>query len=59
MDLGIGNLRVLVTAGASGIGREVARAFIAEGANVHVCDVDEQALRALATSDPTVTRTQA
>jgi NAD(P)-dependent dehydrogenase (short-subunit alcohol dehydrogenase family) len=52
-------LRVLVTAGANGIGREVARAFVAEGAKVHVCDVDQKALRALAKSDPKVTHTRA
>jgi len=59
MDLGIRNLRVLVTAGAGGIGREVARAFVAEGAKVHVCDVDQGALRALAKSDAKITRTRA
>ena len=59
MDMGIAGLRVLVTAGAAGIGREVARAFAAEGAKVHVCDVDEGALAALAASDPAVTRTTA
>ena len=41
MDLGIRDLRVLVTAGASGIGLATARAFLREGARVHVCDVDE------------------
>ena len=40
MDLGIKDLRVLVTAGASGIGLEIARAFVREGAKVHICDVD-------------------
>jgi NAD(P)-dependent dehydrogenase (short-subunit alcohol dehydrogenase family) len=59
VDLGIKGVRVLVTAGASGIGREVARAFVAEGANVHVCDVDAKALRALGRSDRTITRTRA
>jgi NAD(P)-dependent dehydrogenase (short-subunit alcohol dehydrogenase family) len=44
MDLGIGGLRVMVTAGAAGIGLEIARAFAREGAKVHVCDVDEKAL---------------
>jgi NAD(P)-dependent dehydrogenase (short-subunit alcohol dehydrogenase family) len=39
--------RVLVTAGASGIGREVARAFAANGAKVFVCDIDAEALHAL------------
>ena len=40
MDLAIRGLRVLVTAGASGIGLATARAFAREGARVHVCDVD-------------------
>jgi NAD(P)-dependent dehydrogenase (short-subunit alcohol dehydrogenase family) len=56
MNLNIKNLRVLVTAGAGGIGLETARAFAAEGAKVHVCDVDKQALRKLARSDPKITR---
>ena len=56
VNLGIKNLRVLVTAGAGGIGLEIARAFVAEGAKVHVCDVDKKALRALAKSDPKITR---
>ena len=59
MELGIKGLRVLVTAGAAGIGREVARAFAGEGAKVHVCDVDAKALRALARSDPKISRTRA
>lgn len=40
--------RVLVTAGASGIGREIARAFAASGASVFVCDIDAKALTAVA-----------
>ena len=59
MDLGIKDLRVLVTAGAGGIGLEVVRAFVAEGAKVHTCDVDQKALDALPNSDPTVTRSVA
>src|SRR5262245_8416677 len=55
MDLGIRDLRVMVSAGAAGIGLEIARAFVREGAKVHVCDVDAQALRALAKSDPAIT----
>ncbi len=39
--------RVLVTAGASGIGREIVRAFAADGAKVFVCDIDDAALAAL------------
>lgn len=52
MDLQIDGLRVLITAGASGIGLATARAFAREGARVYVCDVDRAALGALATSDP-------
>ena len=47
MDLGLQGARVLVTAGAGGIGRVVAEAFAEEGASVHVCDVDEAALATL------------
>jgi NAD(P)-dependent dehydrogenase (short-subunit alcohol dehydrogenase family) len=59
VDLGIKGLRVLVTAGAGGIGREVARAFAAEGAKVHVCDVDQKALAALKKTDRKITQTKA
>jgi NAD(P)-dependent dehydrogenase (short-subunit alcohol dehydrogenase family) len=58
VDLGIKGLRVLVTAGAGGIGLEIARAFVAEGARIHVCDVDAKALGALARSDPKITRSK-
>ena len=58
MDLGIKGLRVLVTAGAGGIGREVARAFVREGAKVHICDVDQKALAALKKSDPKISQSK-
>jgi NAD(P)-dependent dehydrogenase (short-subunit alcohol dehydrogenase family) len=38
--------RVIVTAGAAGIGAAIAAAFADRGAKVHVCDVDGQALAA-------------
>ncbi|HWK48001.1 MAG TPA: SDR family oxidoreductase [Stellaceae bacterium] len=37
-------LRVLVTAGASGIGRAITTALIEDGARVHICDIAEPAL---------------
>lgn len=46
--------RVLVTAGASGIGREIAAAFAAAGARVFVLDLDGEALAALASATPGV-----
>ena len=47
--------RVLITAGAAGIGREFARAFTANGAKVYVCDIDEPALAEIAKEIPGVT----
>src|SRR4026208_935017 len=47
--------RVLITAGAAGIGREFARAFAANGAKVFVCDIDEKALAAIAKEIPGIT----
>lgn len=44
MELGLKGTRVMITAAAGGIGLEIARAFLAEGAVVHVCDLDEKAL---------------
>ncbi|GLR45322.1 3-ketoacyl-ACP reductase [Mesorhizobium amorphae] len=44
MDLELKSKRVLITAGAGGIGRAVAERFAAEGAKVLVCDVDNAAI---------------
>lgn len=47
-------LRVLVTAGASGIGAAIARGFIEAGARVMICDIDAQALAGFAERHPGV-----
>lgn len=52
-------LRVLVTAGASGIGAVVARAFSDAGAHVHVCDIDRAALDRLSSEIPGITSSMA
>jgi NAD(P)-dependent dehydrogenase (short-subunit alcohol dehydrogenase family) len=46
--------RVLITAGASGIGREMARAFSRDGAAVAVLDIDGPALAGLRTELPSL-----
>jgi len=52
-------LRVLVTAGASGIGATVARAFHEAGAHVHVCDIDRAALDRFNTDAPGISTSMA
>ncbi len=47
-------LRVLVTAGAAGIGRAITEALVADGARVHVCDVSEEAVAACKSALPSV-----
>jgi NAD(P)-dependent dehydrogenase (short-subunit alcohol dehydrogenase family) len=47
MNTNMTGRRVLVTAGAAGIGLAIAQTFAAAGASVHVCDVDGQALAGL------------
>ena len=52
-------LRVLVTAGASGIGARIASAFAETGADVHICDIDDDALAAFKESLPACQATHA
>lgn len=44
--------RVLVTAGASGIGRAIAERFLEDGARVAICDADASAVSAFAAAHP-------
>jgi NAD(P)-dependent dehydrogenase (short-subunit alcohol dehydrogenase family) len=44
---GIKNKKVLITAGATGIGKATAIALLNAGAQVHVCDIDTEALAQL------------
>jgi NAD(P)-dependent dehydrogenase (short-subunit alcohol dehydrogenase family) len=43
---------MLVTAGASGIGATIARAALAQGCRVHVCDVSPEAVRQFQAENP-------
>lgn len=52
-------LRVLVTAGASGIGAAIATAFAETGARMHVCDIDDAALSAFRHRVPSCQTTHA
>jgi NAD(P)-dependent dehydrogenase (short-subunit alcohol dehydrogenase family) len=52
-------LRVLVTAGASGIGARIATAFAETGADIHICDIDDGALATFKESLPSCQATHA
>jgi NAD(P)-dependent dehydrogenase (short-subunit alcohol dehydrogenase family) len=49
--------RVVITAAAAGIGLAMAKAFAADGDRVHICDIDEQALKTVTDEDPAITAT--
>ena len=59
MNTSAQGLRVLVTAGAAGIGRTIAATFLEHGARVHVCDVDQLALDACRRDLPEVSQSVA
>ena len=59
MDLGLAGKRVVISAGAGGIGRVTAERFLAEGARVFVCDVDRAALATLEGHHPALVATYA
>src|SRR5919109_451426 len=46
--------RVIITAAATGIGRVTAESFLAAGAKVHVCDIDEAGLKEFKAAQPAV-----
>ena len=52
MDTSVKDLRVLVTAGASGIGQAISDTFAAAGARIYICDVDAQALETFSRERP-------
>ena len=49
--------RVMITAGGSGIGWAIAKAFADGGAKVHICDLDEKALGAVTEEYPQIAAT--
>jgi NAD(P)-dependent dehydrogenase (short-subunit alcohol dehydrogenase family) len=59
MNVSAQGLRVLVTAGAAGIGRAIAQTFAEHGARVHICDIDRDALADAQRALPAVTQSVA
>ena len=49
--------RVLITAGAGGIGLAMAKSFAANGARVHIADVNAEAVQEITGQNPAITGT--
>jgi NAD(P)-dependent dehydrogenase (short-subunit alcohol dehydrogenase family) len=58
MDVGLNGKRVVVTAGAQGIGLAITEAFVAAGAQVHICDVNEDFLASAKKQLPQVSQSR-
>ena len=58
MDTGMKGKRVLVTAGAQGIGLAITETFVAAGAEVHICDINEAFLADAGIRLPGVTQSR-
>ena len=51
---GLYNKKVLVTAGASGLGKATTEALLKAGARVHICDIDKDALHSMQQQNPSI-----
>lgn len=58
MNLDLNGKRVVVTAGAQGIGQAITEAFVAAGAQVHICDVNDDFLASAKQKLPQVTQSR-
>ncbi|MDP2256449.1 MAG: SDR family oxidoreductase [Polaromonas sp.] len=58
MDIGLNGKRVVVTAGAQGIGLAITEAFVAAGAEVHICDINDDFLAAAKSKFPGVSQSR-
>ncbi|RTZ44542.1 SDR family oxidoreductase [Candidimonas sp. SYP-B2681] len=53
-DVSMKGKKVLITAGGSGLGLEMAKAFVAAGSDVFVCDIDQESLAAAKVQCPQI-----
>ena len=51
----IKDLKIVITAGASGIGSEIAIALSKAGAKIMICDIDESLLESFSNQSPQIT----
>ncbi|EKD98758.1 MAG: short-chain dehydrogenase/reductase SDR, partial [uncultured bacterium] len=58
MNLDLNGKRVVITAGAQGIGLAIVEAFVAAGAQVHICDVNDDFLASAKQKLPQVSQSR-